>query len=109
MFAHFPKSKGSVAAVCFNVKGPDLCFLDQPVELDESDRAMYEALGVPCAPFQNVRYFAPFKVDNVSLNTLRSNEELLGNVQPLTWASGRCSSSPRCCSTATMWMRRRMR
>ena len=85
MFAHFPKSKGSVAAVCFNVKGPDLCFLDQPVELDESDRAMYETLGVPCAPFQNVRYFAPFKADNVSLNTLRSNEELLGNVQPLTW------------------------
>jgi hypothetical protein len=46
---------------------------------------MYEALGVPCAPFRNVRYFAPFKADNVSLNTLRSNEELLANVQPLTW------------------------
>ena len=30
IFAHFPESKGSVAAVCFNVKGPDLCFLDQP-------------------------------------------------------------------------------
>ena len=30
IFAHFPAQKGSVAAVCFNVKGPDLCFLDQP-------------------------------------------------------------------------------
>ena len=30
VFAHFPESKGSIAAVCFNVKGPDLCYLDQP-------------------------------------------------------------------------------
>jgi len=30
IFAHFPARKGRVAAVCFNVKGPDLCFLDQP-------------------------------------------------------------------------------
>jgi uncharacterized protein len=85
LFAHFPASKGSVAAVCFNVKGPDLCFLDQPAELDDVDRAMYEALGVPCAPFPNVRYFAPYKADNLTLNTLRSNEQLLDNVQPLTW------------------------
>ncbi|MGH7635989.1 MAG: ATP-binding protein, partial [Gemmatimonadaceae bacterium] len=85
LFAHFPEKKGSVAAVCFNVKGPDLCFLDLPAELDAEDRTMYETLGVPCEPFRNVRYFAPFKADNVSLNTLRSNEELLTNVQPLTW------------------------
>ena len=85
LFAHFPASKGSVAAVCFNVKGPDLCFLDQPTELDDNDRAMYEALGVPATPFENVRYFAPYKTDNLSLNTLRSNEALLANVQPLTW------------------------
>ncbi len=61
LFAHFPASKGSVAAVCFNVKGPDLCFLDQPAELDDNDRAMYEALGVPPEPFRNVRYFAPLQ------------------------------------------------
>ena len=30
IFQTFPAAKGSVAAVCFNVKGPDLCFLDQP-------------------------------------------------------------------------------
>src|SRR6478735_1997819 len=57
LFAHFPKSKGSVAAVCFNVKGPDLCFLDQPAELDDADRAMYDTLGVPCAPFRDVTYY----------------------------------------------------
>ena len=42
IFAHFPQQKGSVAAVCFNVKGPDLCFLDQPGEIDAADRALYE-------------------------------------------------------------------
>ena len=85
IFAHFPAQKGSVAAVCFNVKGPDLCFLDLPGEVGETDRALYAQCGVPVAPFRDVRYFAPYKSDGVSLNTLRSNEALLGNVQPLTW------------------------
>src|SRR5436190_23764446 len=46
IFAHFPEQKGSVAAVCFNVKGPDLCFLDEAGEIDEQDRALYEKLEV---------------------------------------------------------------
>jgi hypothetical protein len=85
IFTHFPASKGSVAAVCFNVKGPDLCFLDQPGEIDENDRALHERCGIPAKPFDRVRYFAPYKSDNVSLNTLRSNEALQENVAPLTW------------------------
>ncbi len=85
LFTHFPTKKGSIAAVCFNVKGPDLCYLDLPGELDESDRRIYEKLGVPAKPFRNVRYFAPYKPDGFSLATLRSNELLLDNVQPLTW------------------------
>ena len=85
LFTHFPAQKGSVAAVCFNVKGPDLCYLDQPAELDPSDVAMYRQLGVEPRPFQDVTYFAPFKPDGFSLNTLRSNERLMHNVQPLTW------------------------
>ena len=32
-----------------------------------------------------MHYFAPYKADGVSLNTLRSNEALLDNVAPLTW------------------------
>jgi uncharacterized protein len=85
IFAHFPEAKGSIAAVTFNVKGPDLCFLDQPGELDATDRALYERCGVPDEPFGNVRYYAPFKSDGFTLNTLRSNEALLDNVNPLTW------------------------
>ena len=85
LFAHFPESKGSVAAVCFNVKGPDLLYLDQPGDLDANDLAMYDRLGVPARPFDRVRYFAPYKVNLTSLNTLRSNEALMHNVTPLTW------------------------
>lgn len=85
IFTHFPAQKGSIAAVAFNVKGPDLCFLDQPGEIGDDDRALYEKCGVEPGPFQNVKYFAPFKSDGISLNTLRSNEALSHNVLPLTW------------------------
>jgi hypothetical protein len=85
IFTHFPAQKGSVAAVCFNVKGPDLCFLDQPGEIDDADRALYDRCGVSPEPFEQVQYYAPYKSDGVSLNTLRSNEALLDNVTPLTW------------------------
>ncbi|MEP6690143.1 MAG: ATP-binding protein [Gemmatimonadaceae bacterium] len=85
IFAHFPEQKGSVAAVCFNVKGPDLLFLDKAGELTDEDRAMYDALGVPAAPFDNVHYYAPHKADGFSLNTLRSNDAIGDNVEPLTW------------------------
>ena len=86
VFTHFPESKGSIAAVCFNVKGPDLCYLDQPaVRLEDSDRALYEKMKVEPAPFKKVEYFAPYNAKGYSLNTLRSNEALTHNVTPLTW------------------------
>ncbi len=86
IFAHFPESKGSVAALCFNVKGPDLCFLDQPASrLDASDLELYARLGVPADAFPSVEYFAPYTARGYSLNTLRSNEALAHNVHPLTW------------------------
>ena len=85
LFAHFPESRGSIAAVCFNVKGPDLCFLDLPGKLDDRDRALYDQMGVPARPFTNVRYFAPYVARGYALNTLRSNEALAHNVTPLTW------------------------
>jgi uncharacterized protein len=84
-FAHFPAHRGTVAAVCFNVKGPDLCFLDQPGRLEESDREIYELLGVPPTPFTDVQYFAPFTARGYALNTLRSHPDLAGSVTPLTW------------------------
>ncbi|MEP6992699.1 MAG: ATP-binding protein [bacterium] len=85
IFTHFPEQKGSVAAVCFNVKGPDLCFLDLPGEIDDNDRMLYAQCGVSPVPFPDVQYYAPYKSDGVALNTLRSNEALLENVTPLTW------------------------
>lgn len=85
IFTHFPEQKGSVAAICFNVKGPDLCFLDQPGQVDAADATIYEKCGVEPKPFENVHYYAPYKSDGVSLNTLRSNDALLDNVSSLTW------------------------
>jgi hypothetical protein len=85
LFTHFPEDKGSIAAVCFNVKGPDLCYLDKPGRLEKSDDALYEKLGVEGKPFENVRYFAPYTAKGLALNTFRNNEALLDNVTPLTW------------------------
>jgi hypothetical protein len=85
LFTHFPHEKGSIAAVAFNVKGPDLCYLDQPGRVEETDKALYEKLKVEPEPFQSVEYFAPYTAKGLSLNTFRNNEELLDKVTPLTW------------------------
>jgi len=85
IFQTFPAHKGSVAALCFNVKGPDLCFLDQPAVLSAQDQRQYARLGLTPRPFSTVRYYAPLKPDGVNLNTLRTNEELASNTEPLVW------------------------
>jgi len=85
IFQTFPAHKGSVGAVCFNVKGPDLCFLDQPAALGPEDTRQYDRLGLLPVPFENVRYYAPLKPDGVNLNSLRTNEALTGNTEPLIW------------------------
>ncbi|MCL5104844.1 MAG: ATP-binding protein [Armatimonadetes bacterium] len=100
IFEHF---KEDVAVVCFNVKGSDMLFLDFPAQvppghkyadlysdhgvgtLDDRDCDMYSRLGIPCEPFANVKYFAPFKSDRVNLNTLRTHPDLVGDVTPLSW------------------------
>jgi hypothetical protein len=85
LFQRFPPHKGSVAALCFNVKGPDLCFLDQPGPLDDEDRRLYQRLGLGSEPFADVHYYVPHRPDGVNLNTLRSHEELAANTHPLVW------------------------
>jgi DNA helicase HerA-like ATPase len=85
IFQHYPAHRGSVAAVCFNVKGPDLLFLDQAGTLDDADRRRYARLGIEPGPFERVHYFAPFKADGVNLNTLRTHAELARTVEPLVW------------------------
>ncbi len=80
------KCSGGIATVLFNVKGYDLLFLDQPAEdMSEQELKMYQKLGINPEPFHNVKYYAPFKDDGVNLNTLRTNEELINDVSPLSW------------------------
>jgi hypothetical protein len=85
LFSHFPEEKGSIAAVAFNVKGPDLCYLDKPGKVEETDEKLYEKMGVEPKPFTQVEYFAPYTAKGFSLNTFRNNDALLDNVRPLTW------------------------
>lgn len=100
VFQHF---KEDVAVVCFNVKGSDMLFLDYPAQvppgdareetyaalgiepLKDRDCEMYPRLGIPCKPFENVRYYAPFKADRINLNTLRTHPDLVGSVTPISW------------------------
>jgi hypothetical protein len=67
------------------VKGPDLCFLDQPANLSEEDQRQYRRLGLAAEPFRDVHYYAPLKADGVNLNTLRTHEALSANTEPLVW------------------------
>ena len=85
LFQSFPSGKGSVAAVCFNVKGPDLCFLDQAAPLGTDDLALWRQLGLVASPFTDVTVYAPYKADGVNLNTLRSHPALVDRVEPLVW------------------------
>jgi len=85
IFQTFPRHKGSVAALCFNVKGPDLCFLDQGAALNDEDRRQYARLGLRAEPFADVQYYAPFKPDGVNLNTLRTHDALASNTHPMVW------------------------
>lgn len=85
IFQRFPASHGTVAAVCFNVKGPDLCFLDQPAPLGAEDLALWHRLGLAPVPFGDFTVYAPHKADGVNLNTLRSHPDLVHNVEPLVW------------------------
>ncbi|MGQ9524769.1 MAG: ATP-binding protein [Armatimonadota bacterium] len=98
-----PGGHWSVAAFCFNVKGPDLLFLDKPQQvpkdhpmaqayaenavppLDERDLEMYEKLGVPCQPFDSVEYYAPLSSDFETPNTLRRHPDLKEGVKGLCW------------------------
>lgn len=98
----FTFSKRSIGVVCFNVKGPDLLFLDYPNRpsdpdlqrlyqlsgikmMSDQDLQQYEALGLPPEPFRQVRIFAPYKSDGITLNTTRTHPDVRANVRPFTW------------------------
>lgn len=73
----FQKSDQSVAALMFNVKGPDLLWLDKPAYVSPNeaavlrernvklphdlDRTFYDLMTIRPEPFANLRLFAPYK------------------------------------------------
>ncbi len=99
-----PNRDYSVAALFFNVKGPDLLFLDKPTmpleenpevvhayqslhipSLTEQELEMYRRLGLEPKPFEKVIYYAPERPGGRELNTLRRHPAVSGNVRPLKW------------------------
>ncbi|MBI3946518.1 MAG: ATP-binding protein [Armatimonadetes bacterium] len=98
----FTFSRRRIAVVCFNVKGPDLLFLDHPNRpadpelqqlyrlsgikmMSDEDLRRYGALHLPPEPFEQVRIFAPYKSDGFTLNSARSHPDARANVRPFTW------------------------
>lgn len=77
VFQTLAKENTSVAALMFNVKGPDLLWLDKPAiapegmaeayesagwkDREEELRRVYAALELEPEPFENFNIFAPFK------------------------------------------------
>ena len=68
-----------VAMIIMNVKGDDLLHIHQPNDyITEAQKAEWEALGVPCEPFDNVRYFYPYseRRDSLFANSSISRDAL---------------------------------
>ncbi len=82
----------TVAALMFNVKGPDLLWLDKPATPDASDDSMvsayqaagvrglsdldheaYRSLGLEPEPFDRLRIFAPFKPGRIPQTNYGAN------------------------------------
>ena len=74
VFQRMASEGKSVAALLFNVKGPDLiCWTNLPSpttnwrrlperdRLTDIDRMAYRSIGLEPRPFENLRIFAPFK------------------------------------------------
>lgn len=73
------KYKDDVAIIVMNVKGDDLLHVHQPNEkITPAQRKEWETLGVPCEPFENVKYLYPFRKqkDKLYANTALPTEDL---------------------------------
>ena len=56
------KYKEDVAIIVMNVKGDDLLHVHQPnKQITDAQRKEWDDLGVPCAPFENVKYLYPYR------------------------------------------------
>ena len=64
IFAHFPEQQGIGRRGLLQREGPDLCFLDQPGELDDDrPRACTSGSASRASRSSSVRYFAPYKAN----------------------------------------------
>lgn len=73
------KCKDDVAIIVMNVKGDDLLHVHQPNEkITDAQRKDWDDLGVPCTPFENVKYLYPYRrsKDKLHANTALSVEDL---------------------------------
>lgn len=73
------KYKDDVAIIVMNVKGDDLLHVHQPNEkITPAQTAEWDALGVPCEPFENVKYLYPYRKqkDKLYANTALPMEDL---------------------------------
>jgi hypothetical protein len=79
--AHGSPDTDSVGGLIFNVKGHDYLNLDKAPDekfrLKEEDRELYEAMGVPAEPFQNVVYYAPADTTTAGARSNRSDASSL--------------------------------
>ena len=56
------KRQDDVAIIVMNVKGDDLLHVHQPNDqITEAQRSEWDALGIPCTPFENVKYLYPYR------------------------------------------------
>lgn len=78
---HASKQGLSTAMIAINVKGEDLLWLSEPptksFALEDTDRAMYEALGVEASPFEKVTVYAPSLPGGAEPNCPRDDAQLL--------------------------------
>lgn len=73
------KCKDDVAIIVMNVKGDDLLHVHQPNEkITDVQKKDWEDLGVPCQPFENVKYLYPYRKqkDKLYANTALPVEDL---------------------------------
>lgn len=73
------KCQDDVAIIVMNVKGDDLLHVHQPNEkITSSQKKDWDDLGIPCEPFENVRYLYPYRKqkDKLHANTALSVEDL---------------------------------
>jgi uncharacterized protein len=97
VFQTMEREGKTVAALMFNVKGPDLLWLDKPAQpepgmeqaylasgwkgLDQDQMIAYDALGLTPKPFENFNIFAPFK-PGMTPASVNKRVDLSGHINP---------------------------